>query len=92
VKRAFVRFLIYVLRHPFDHLAQPLRVESEHRIAELRASVHAANRRADQAYHALQRTRPELESLRRAVQGALAEVEAEVRSLRQQLDERDRAR
>ena len=90
VKRAIIRSLIHLNRHPFDHLSHPLRVEVEHRLAELRASVHAANHRADQAYHAVNRARPELESWRRAVNAALADVEEDLRSLRARLDELER--
>lgn len=87
VKRFVIRTLITLNRHPFDHLSHPMRVDYEHQIAELRAAVHAANRRADQAYHTLQRARPEFESWRRAIFAAIADLETEVRSLRERLDE-----
>jgi len=92
VKRSVVRALITLNRHPFDHLSHPMQVELEHQIAELRTAVHAANRRADQAFAALQASRPELETWRRALQAALGELERDVRSLRAKLDELDRDR
>jgi hypothetical protein len=92
VKRSFVRSLIYLLRHPFDHLAHPMEVEAEHQGAELRAAVHAAHRRADQAYHAVQRGRPELESWRRAAQAAIEDLEQQVRALQARIDDLERGR
>jgi hypothetical protein len=92
VKRAFVRALIYLLRHPFEHLAHPMRIEAERQDAELRALVHAAHRRSDQAYHAIHRNRPELEVRHRTLKAAIEELRAEVQALREKADELDRGR
>ncbi len=63
-----------------------MEVEVERQLAELRAQVHAASRRADQAYDALQRARPELDTWRRTLQAAVRELEDEVKALREKLD------
>lgn len=88
VKRFVVRLLIKLNRHPFEHLAHPMQVEFEHRIAELHASVHAATRRADQAYNALQRAGPELERWRRTV----ADLERQLEALSVRVDELESTR
>ena len=61
VKRAVVRTLRYVLRHPFEHLAHPLQIRLEQEIGEIRGTARSALRRAEQNASELERLRKELE-------------------------------
>lgn len=65
VKRAFIRALIYVMRHPFEHLAHPLQVKLEEEIGQSRGIAQAALTRAEQMGAELRRLRTELERERR---------------------------
>ena len=65
VKRGVVRALIYVLRHPFDHLAQPLQIRLEEEIGQSRGIAQAALTRAEQMGAELRRLRIELDRERR---------------------------
>jgi hypothetical protein len=65
VKRAFIRALIYVMRHPFEHLAHPLQVKLEEEIGQSRGIAQAALTRAEQMGAELRRVRTELERERR---------------------------
>jgi hypothetical protein len=65
VKRASVRFLVYVMRHPFDHLAHPLQRQLEEEIGQARGVAHAALTRAEHTAAELRRLRGELERERR---------------------------
>jgi hypothetical protein len=60
LKRAFVRFLIYVMRHPFEHLAHPLRTQLEEEIGQARGMAQAAVRRAEHNAAEVRRLRDEL--------------------------------
>jgi hypothetical protein len=60
VKRAVVRMLIYVMRHPFDHLSQPLQTQLEEEIGQARGMAHAALTRAEHSAAELRRLRAEL--------------------------------
>jgi hypothetical protein len=66
VKRAFVRLLIYVLRHPFEHLAHPLRTQLEEEIGQARGMAQAAVRRAEHNAAEVRRLRAELSRQRSA--------------------------
>jgi hypothetical protein len=61
VKRAVVRSLRYVLRHPFEHLAHPVEVRLEEQIGEVRGIARSALRRAEQNATELERLRKELD-------------------------------
>lgn len=65
VKRAVVRALIYVMRHPFDHLAHPLQIRLEEEIGQSRGIAQAALTRAEQMGAELRRLRAELDRERR---------------------------
>jgi hypothetical protein len=65
VKRAVVRALIYVMRHPFDHLAHPVQVRLEEEIGQSRGIAQAALTRAEQMGAELRRLRAELDRERR---------------------------
>ena len=65
VKRAVVRALIYVMRHPFDHLAHPVQVQLEEEIGQSRGIAQAALTRAEQMGAELRRLRAELDRERR---------------------------
>ncbi len=65
VKRAIVRFLVYVMRHPFDHLAHPLQVRLEEEIGQSRGIAQAALTRAERMGAELRRLRVELDRERR---------------------------
>jgi hypothetical protein len=60
VKRALVRFLIYVMRHPFDHLAHPLQTQLEEEIGQARGVAHAALTRAEHTQAEVRRLRGEI--------------------------------
>lgn len=60
VKRAYVRALVYLLRHPFDHLAHPLRIRLEEEIGQARGVAHAALTRAEHTASEVRRLRAEL--------------------------------
>jgi hypothetical protein len=62
LKRAVVRTLIYVMRHPFDHLAQPLQIRLEEEIGQSRGIAQAALTRAEHMGAELRRLRAELKS------------------------------
>ena len=66
VKRAVVRTLIYVMRHPFDHLAHPVQVRLEEEIGQTRGIAQAALTRSEQTAAELRRVRAELDRERRA--------------------------
>ena len=66
VKRSVVRVLIYVLRHPFDHLAQPLQIRLEEEIGQSRGIAQAALTRAEEMGVELRRLRAELDRERRS--------------------------
>ncbi len=66
VKRAVVRVLIYVMRHPFDHLAHPVQIRLEEEIGQARGIAQAALRRAEDMGAELRRLRTELDRGRRA--------------------------
>ena len=65
-KRAVVRALIYVMRHPFDHLAHPVQVQLEEEIGQARGIAQAALTRSEQTSGELRRVRAELDRERRA--------------------------
>jgi hypothetical protein len=65
VKRAVVRALIYVMRHPFDHLAHPVQVKLEEEIGQSRGIAQAALMRAEDLGSELRRLRAELDRERR---------------------------
>jgi hypothetical protein len=65
VKRGVVRMLIYALRHPFDHLAQPLQIRLEEEIGQSRGIAQAALTRAEEMGVELRRLRAELDRERR---------------------------
>jgi hypothetical protein len=65
VKRAYVRLLVYALKHPFDHLAHPLQIRLEEEIGQARGVAHAALTRAENTSADLRRLRTELERERR---------------------------
>jgi len=65
LKRAVVRTLIYVMRHPFDHLAHPVVVRLEEEIGQARGIAQAALTRAEQMGAELRRVRTELDRERR---------------------------
>lgn len=60
VKRAVVRGLIYLLRHPFDHLAHPVQTKLEEEIGQARGVAHAALTRAEHTAAEVRRLRAEL--------------------------------
>jgi hypothetical protein len=60
VKRAVVRSLIYLMRHPFDHLAHPLQTKLEEEIGQARGVAHAALTRAEHTASEVRRLRAEL--------------------------------
>ena len=60
VKRAVVRGLIYLMRHPFDHLAHPLQTRLEEEIGQARGIAHAALTRAEHTASEVRRLRAEL--------------------------------
>ena len=60
VKRAVVRMIVYVMRHPFDHLTHPLRTQLEQEIGQARGVSHAALTRAEHTAAELRRLRAEL--------------------------------
>ena len=66
VKRGVIKALIYVMRHPFDHLAQPLQIRLEEEIGQSRGIAQAALTRAEQMGAELRRLRVELERERRS--------------------------
>jgi hypothetical protein len=66
VKRGVVKALIYVMRHPFDYLAQPLQIRLEEEIGQSRGIAQAALTRAEQMGAELRRLRVELERERRS--------------------------
>ena len=59
-KRVVVRMLIYVMRHPFDHLAHPLQTQLEEEIGQARGVAHAALTRAEHTAAELRRLRADL--------------------------------
>ena len=65
LKRAVVRTLIYVMRHPFDHLAHPVVVKLEEEIGQARGIAQASLTRAEQMGAELRRVRGELDRERR---------------------------
>lgn len=65
VKRAVVKALIYVMRHPFEHLAHPIQVRLEEEIGQTRGIAQAASTRAEQMDAELRRVRAELDRKRR---------------------------
>ena len=65
LKRAVVRTLVYVMRHPFDHLSQPLQIQLEEEIGRSRGIAQAALTRAEQMAGELRRLRAELDKERR---------------------------
>lgn len=60
VKRAVIRAIVYVMRHPFDHLAHPLQVRLEQEIGQTRGVAHAALTRAEHTAAEVRRLRAEL--------------------------------
>lgn len=66
VKRAVVRALIYLFRHPFDHLAHPLEVRLEEEIGQARGIGHAALTRTERTAAEVRRLRAELNRQRRS--------------------------
>jgi hypothetical protein len=60
LKRAIVRALIYLLRHPFDHLSHPVQVRLEEEIGQARGVAHAALTRAEHTHAEVRRLRAEL--------------------------------
>lgn len=65
VKRGVVRALIYVMRHPFDHLAHPVQVKLEEEIGQSKGIAQAALTRAEQLGMEVRRLRAELDRERR---------------------------
>jgi len=66
IKRAVVHALIYVMRHPFDHLAHPVQTQLEEEIGQARGIAQAALTRSEQTAGELRRVRAELDRERRA--------------------------
>ena len=64
-KRTVVHGLIYVMRHPFDHLMHPVRMQLEEEIGQARGIAQAALTRAEQMGAELRRVRTELDRERR---------------------------
>ena len=65
VKRGVVRALIYVMRHPFDHLAHPLQVKLEEEVGQTRGIAQAALARTERQAAEIRRLRAELDRERR---------------------------
>jgi hypothetical protein len=65
VKRGVVRALIYLMRHPFDHLAHPLQTRLEEEIGQARGIAQAALARAERSAAEVQRLKAQLERERR---------------------------
>lgn len=66
VKRAVVRGLIYLMRHPFDHLAHPVQTRLEEEIGQARGIAQAALARAERSAAEVQRLKTQLERERRS--------------------------
>lgn len=66
VKRFVVRSLVYVLRHPFDHLTHRLETKLEEEIGQVRGVALAALTRAERTDEELRRLRSELRRSRQS--------------------------
>lgn len=66
VKRGLVHTLVYVMRHPFEHLTHPVQVRLEEEIGQARGIAQAALTRSEQTAGEVRRLRTELDRERRA--------------------------